>query len=419
MTVTTAHRTNRSAPRTATLPRPLGTVHIIGAGPVGLFLAALLQSRDEQQVRLYERRHHYTRTRMVSLADYLTADSVDNYGNDPVDRQNVQAIFDPGQLEAGLAYRRAMAPDLRRLLEAWTIGFVPLNTIEESLCALIEARNTGTVERVALDVDVATALDILQPGDVLVDCTGARSLMREILDPVDDSSTDRNTSRFQMERALVITFLYDQHYQCNEYCKYYKNVDNPSYKFIPSVRRTHYDGSVTHVTGIVKINAEEFDAMPPTPDAAWLRERFPDLARSMDRFIDKVRAESHGQIIGELQMVRIPLDLYRARYVTSQRWRTCGTEHPLADRAVFLLGDAALGSPYFQSISLGLESAFVLSRHLLDRGHSIDDVCDRYEQFMHGQWMRVYMRTQMIKHNKDLLESVDDTFGLLEKLHVY
>jgi hypothetical protein len=29
------------------------------------------------------------------------------------------------------------------------------------------------------------------------------------------------------------------------------------------------------------------------------------------------------------------------------------------------------------------------------------------------------MRTTMIKHNKDLLQSVGDTFGLLAKLHVY
>ena len=44
---------------------------------------------------------------------------------------------------------------------------------------------------------------------------------------------------------------------------------------------------------------------------------------------------------------------------------------------------------------------------------------DRYEAFMYQQWLRVYMRTQMIKHNKDLLESVDDTFALLAKLHVF
>ena len=28
---------------------------------------------------------------------------------------------------------------------------------------------------------------------------------------------------------------------------------------------------------------------------------------------------------------------------------------------------------------------------------------DRYENFMYQQWLRVYMRSQMIKHNKDLL----------------
>ena len=49
----------------------------------------------------------------------------------------------------------------------------------------------------------------------------------------------------------------------------------------------------------------------------------------------------------------------------------------------------------------------------------IDDVFDRYELFMYQQWLRVYMRTQMIKHNKDLLESVDDTMALLGKLHIF
>ena len=38
---------------------------------------------------------------------------------------------------------------------------------------------------------------------------------------------------------------------------------------------------------------------------------------------------------------------------------------------------------------------------------------------MYQQWLRVYMRTQMIKHNKDVLESVDDTDQLLSQLHIY
>jgi len=57
--------------------RPAGVVHVVGGGPVGLFLSAMLQSVEGQAVRLYERRDQYTRTRMVSLAEYLTADSID------------------------------------------------------------------------------------------------------------------------------------------------------------------------------------------------------------------------------------------------------------------------------------------------------------------------------------------------------
>ena len=110
----------------------------------------------------------------------------------------------------------------------------------------------------------------------------------------------------------MITFLYGQSYDCNEYCKYYKNIDNVHYKFIPSVHRTYSDGSVTHVTGIVTITADEFAAMPSQFDGQWLRDNFPGVAESMDRFIDKIKEETHGELLGELEIVRIPLNLYRA-----------------------------------------------------------------------------------------------------------
>ena len=261
---------------------------------------------------------------------------------------------------------------------------------------------------------------MLEPGDILVDCTGTRSVMRDLLLPGDDLEVrDRNTMRFRLEYALVVTFLYDQHYSCDEYCKYYKNRDNAGYKFIPAVNRTFHDGSVSHVTGIIGISQAEYEAMPSSFDGAWLRDNFPGVAASMDRFIDKVKEETHGQLVGDLQIVRIPLDVYRARNATSRLWRQSGIDHPLASAPVFLLGDSAIGSPYFQSISLGLECAFFVAGHIGNRAMSIDLIFERYEAFMYQQWMRVYMRTQMIKHNKDLLESVDDTMGLLAKLHVY
>jgi len=402
--------------------RSTGRVHIVGAGPVGLFLAALLQTTGVR-VRLYERRREYTRTRMVSLAEYLVADSIESYKSDTIDGQDVEAIFEPDDLEAGLAYRRSIAPDLRALLLEWTRGFVPLNTVEQALSDLIDSRPTDTLERVPGDVEADEAVGLLGPGDILVDATGSRSLLRDRLVPGvpgdDGDVRGRNTKRFRLEYALVVTFLYGQHYACNEFCKYYKNVENRTYKFIPAVHRTFYDGAISHVTGIVVISEAEFAAMPPTFDGAWLREHFPDVAASMDRFIDKVKDETNGELIGDLEITRIPLDVYRARNMTNRRWRESGRDDPLARATIFLAGDSAIGSPYFQSISLGLECAAYLASLLGDPSLSEAEMFDRYEAFMYRQWLRVYMRTQMIKHNKDLLESVDDTLSLLSKLHVF
>jgi 2-polyprenyl-6-methoxyphenol hydroxylase-like FAD-dependent oxidoreductase len=400
--------------------RPQGRIHVVGTGPVGLFLTALLQSVEGQHVRLYERRPAYTRTRMVSLADYLVADSIESYKADEIDGQDVEAIFDPVELETRLAYRRTVAADLRALLDEWTRGFVALNTIENTLTELIETRATGTVQRISTTLRPEEALARLEPGDVLVDCSGSRSLMRDRLVPGDDlDAPGRNTKKYSLEHALVITFLYGKHYVCDEYCKYYKNLENAGYKFIPTVRRTYYDGDVTHVTGIVTISEEEFDAMPARFDGAWLREHFPDIAISMDGFINRVKAETHGDLVGDLEITRIPLDVYHAWNVTSRRWHASGLDHPLARSPVFLLGDSAIGSPYFQSISLGLECAFHLAGHLANRALPMEEIFERYELFMYQQWLRVYMRSQMIKHNKDLLQVVDDLDGMLGRLHVY
>jgi flavin-dependent dehydrogenase len=403
-----------------TLP-PGGRAHIVGAGPVGLLLAALLQSVEDVDVRLYEKRREYTRGRMVQLASYLVAESVENYCTDPIDGDNVEAVFDPSELDEAIAFRRSIPSDLMTLLRGWTQGFCPLNAIEQSLSDLIDARASNSVQRTSAVMTAPDAIAMLEPGDMLIDCTGSKSLLRDHLvrgsGEVDGTT---NTHIIHLEDALVITFLYGQSYDCNEYCKYYKNVENVHYKFIPSVHRTYSDGSITHVTGIVTIAADEFAAMPPQFDGQWLRDNFPSVAESMDRFIDKIKQETHGEVLGELEIVRIPLNLYRARNATSRPWHMTGPfYHPFASTPVFLLGDSAIGSPYFQSISMGFECAMFLARLIAQRDLPPKDMLDRYERYVYKQWLRVYMRSKLIKHNKDLLQCVDDTDALLEQLHLY
>jgi len=400
---------------------PIKRVHVLGAGPVGLLLTALLQPLDGLSVRLYEKRREYTRTRMVRLASYLVADSVDGYRAGHFDGDNVEAVFDPAELAQGLAFRQSIPPDLMALLREWAQGFCPLNEIERSLSELIDARPSDSVERIAGAIGAEDAISLLEPGDVLIDCTGSRSLLRDHLAPTSgEVEPDANTLNFVFEHALVITFLYSQDYSCNEYCKYYKNAENPRYKFIPMVHRVSYDGNVSHVTGIVSITAEEYAAMPKQFNGEWLRGNFPSVAEAMDRFIDKVRQESNGEIIGDLEIIRIPLNLYRARNATSRQWRNAGpSTHPFASAPVFLAGDSAIGSPYFQSISLGFECAMSLAGLIAQRHSEPQDMLDRYELYIYKQWLRVYMQSKMIKHNKELFQTLDDPIALLDKLHIY
>ena len=391
-------------------------------------MTAMLQSMEGFSIRLYEKRPAYTRTRMVRLASYLTAESISAYCADEIDGDTVSAIFEPSELEKGLNFRRSINPRLFALLQRWGQGFCRLKDIEESLSALINEGGKSPVERIQSALTVEQAMGVLQSHEIMIDCTGANSLLRDHLVPPSANETDareRNTYKRRLEYAANVTFLFGRPYLCNEYCKYYKNRGNPKYKFIPAVDRIAQDAETTHVFGIINISPEDYAAMPPQCNGDHLRKHFPAVAESMDRFIKQIHQETQGEILGEIDVIRIPLNLYRARNFTARPWHPMfwdgngnGWNHPFSKASVFLVGDSAIGSPYFQSISLGFECAMFLA-DLLGQQMIVSDVNDRYELLMYKQWMRVYMRSKIIKHNKDIFERLDDTFGILERLHIY
>ena len=416
------------APTSIDAPRSERRVHIIGAGPVGLLMTAMLQSTEGFSIRLYEKRPTYTRSRMVKLASYLTADSISAYSADEIDGDNVAAIFEPSELEKGLKFRRSINRKLFGLLAEWNRGFCRLNDIENGLSGLIAEGGKSPVERIEGAVTAQQAMAMLAPHDIMIDCTGSHSLLRDHLVPPtgeESDSGERNTFMIRLEYAANVTFLFGRPYSCNEYCKYYKNRENSQYKFIPAVDRIAQDASTTHVFGIVNISAEDYEAMPAKCNGNHLREHFPAVAASMDRFIQQIGLETQGEVLGEIDVIRIPLNLYRARNATGRLWHPAfwdgnkdGWNHPFSSASVFLVGDSAIGSPYFQSISLGFECAMFLA-DLLGQRMILSDVYDRYELLMYKQWLRVYMRSKIIKHNKDIFERLDDTFGVLERLHIY
>ena len=140
----------------------------------------------------------------------------------------------------------------------------------------------------------------------------------------------------------------------------------------------------------------------------------------MDRFIDKIKEEAHGEILGDLEIVRIPLDLYRARNATGRQWLSAvPTRPPIRHRAG--LPRRRLGNRLsVLSVDLArLRMCDVPGGLIAQPDLPLRDMLDRYELYSYKQWLRVYMRSKMIKHNKDLLERIDDPFALLDKLHIY
>ena len=118
------------------LPPKVG-VHVVGAGPVGLLVAALLQTNECFSVHLYEKRREYTRTRMVQLAPYLVADSIESYCADYIDGESVGAIFEPAELEEGLAFRQSISPDLAELLREQSEQLDEHESLQERLNEVI------------------------------------------------------------------------------------------------------------------------------------------------------------------------------------------------------------------------------------------------------------------------------------------
>mgnify|MGYP003693900865 CR=1 FL=1 len=87
---------------------------------------------------------------------------------------NIEAVFDPAELDEGLAFRQSIPADLMALLRGWTLGFCPLNSIERAVSDLIDARAANGVQRTAAVVTAEDAVAMLEPGDILIDCTGSQ-----------------------------------------------------------------------------------------------------------------------------------------------------------------------------------------------------------------------------------------------------
>jgi hypothetical protein len=90
------------------------------------------------------------------------------------------------------------------------------------LTALIAEGGKSPVDRIQSALSVEQAMVVLQPHEIMIDCTGANSLLRDHLVPAtareSSDSRERNTYKIRLEYAANVTFLWGRPYLCNEYC---------------------------------------------------------------------------------------------------------------------------------------------------------------------------------------------------------
>ena len=125
-------------------------VHVIGAGPVPASCwPCCCRSRGRAGRPL--RRHGHAHPDGPARA-HLVADSVEAYSADYIDGDTVAAVFDPAELDQGLAFGAVHLPELMALLRDWEQGFCPLNEIEVALSDLIGSSGSKGVQRTEIEV---------------------------------------------------------------------------------------------------------------------------------------------------------------------------------------------------------------------------------------------------------------------------
>ncbi|CAF1051628.1 unnamed protein product [Rotaria sordida] len=377
-------------------------VLIIGGGPVGLLLGCLLRDQDVN-VTMVEKRSETTRTRRVKLSGQILLSNVITNGIH---------LFSEKQMEERQKAIDSMKLELSGTITSWLEVCTSIQTIQETLKKYYISSG-GTI-LVGDQYDFSKNLGSLQyySNTFIIDCTGYHSVLSNHIQP-------NNRISLLVEYVLICSFIFDDRYECNELCKYYKNRRTQKYRVIPSIDDTYImKERQTYVTGLITIDENLFQQMCEIKPLTYnyLKEYQHEIYNDLDKFLDNLSDENTSKVrYDTMELIVLPLQAYCAKKLTHSVYDNNLNQHWI------LMGDAAMGGPYFQSISVGFESAIYFAYIFQHMQGNVQQMLTKYDNYVEKLWLKLQIHSKNIQHNKQILQALcaHDQHAVLNIITIY
>jgi len=147
----------------------------------------------------------------------------------------------------------------------------------------------------------------------------------------------------------------------------------------------------------------------------YLSEHCNEIYDDIHVFLDNLSGDLNKFPRNEMEFVALPLHVYRAKKTTDMRNRNT------LNQAWLLLGDAAMGGPYFQSISIGYEAAIYFAHIFKHMNGNVEQMLAKYEDYIEKLWFAMQVRSKEIQRNKEILQAMceDNRDAILKKIKIY
>jgi len=324
-------------------------VVIIGAGPVGLWAAIQLKKRNPRlNVQIYERYTEYKRSHVLKLK-YTSMMLYSKKCKDPAEAAFYKHVT--GKSSTQVAMEAAIGKHV----------FIRTNDLEDALKTYAKTLGVNIDYK---KIDTPEQVETMHPEcKYFIAADGARSAMRDAVmgtDAVDSYPLQHIVELKYETKGATSPLKTADHFRVN------KHNSAMTFEYVGNEKQDK-----TPVSLRFFIDEDTYNAMPEAsfkePLTLDNKNIPPDFAKDIAAYMSARKTHANENYIkGSEKMSKLQLSLYKAKKFAVKH----------GDKNWFLVGDAAMGVPYFRSLNAGMiissQLGYILTRRILSEKAKIN-----------------------------------------------